>query len=274
MIHKQGSLLADKPVVLIIGIVVFISLLFFILRADVLEKIKLFLPDFSSEDKDLDVIDSGDSSGEGSSLADSLKFIERTEGEILFALIYGGSNLGKCSCGKECGNYSKWIVEYSKKYGIPDALIIASLIMQESACDKSASSESSRIPFEKGASYGLMQISGRIWCGENGGFGLPEEKEECKKFLLENPEKNIEIGVKILKNYYDYDRDSYESKIKSNCNDETYQNIYLSYTGWKKALRLYNGPACRDSKESNYVNEVVARYNELNNVLNKKFQDE
>jgi hypothetical protein len=124
-----------------------------------------------------------------------------------------------------------------------------------------------------------MQIN-LIHCGE---YGLPSNTEECKKELINNPEKNIEIGAKILNQYYH----SYGEGIEFNGCGKV-----KDYEGWEAALRGYNGLGCgcdttrqtinSDNKcelknkeigeikygvkvysQDNFVEEVMRRYNIL-----------
>jgi len=240
--NKKKALITGLPI-LIIGVLVFIILLFFVLRGDVLGKVKLFLPDFSSANEDLDVINVNSEN--------FLSFEIRTSEDVLKSLNYGNEKLKKCFCGSDCENYAKWIVKYSDANGIPDALIVASLIMQESFCDKNSHTESS---------YGLMQIN-LVHCGK---YGLLPDLDECQEELLTNPEKNIEVGVRILKDSYN----SYnKGKQFSGACSKEYQNVF--YSGWEAAVRGYNGWGCNPKypQQDIYVEEVVNRFNILHEVL-------
>jgi|TARA_B100001964_G_scaffold242020_1_gene315772 hypothetical protein len=174
-----------------------------------------------------------------------------------------------------CAPYADRIVESSNKYGI-DSLLILSLMMQESNCKKDASSESQIFGFEQGASYGLMQINGKNECGKH---GLDSDKEKCKNELFNNPELNIEIGVKILKSKYnDFGGKVTEEKLLSCekcCHDSNYIKKYASYTGDSLALRGYNGWGCGKNADTNFVENVRGRYNELGgSILTSNFETE
>ncbi|VVB83241.1 Membrane-bound lytic murein transglycosylase C [uncultured archaeon] len=178
-------------------------------------------------------------------------------GDIGTAINYASENKivnRKCNCGSNCNNYASWMADSSSKNGIPDSILLLSLMMQESDCNQNAFS---------GSSVGLMQIN-LIHCGK---FGLPSNKDECKKQLLENPQMNIEIGAEILKESYNL----YKSgKIFNGCS-----NRGITYTDWDAAIRGYNGWGCgKDSNgnpftaQDNYVEEVNQRYNSLRKIGN------
>ncbi len=259
-------------VILVLGIIVFFILIVGISKAHAFDKIKMLWPDFGTANEDVDASDKDIEYYSG----DVFLVKERAADEILEYLVYASSkSVGgrKCLCGDYCENYSKWIVKYSNENGIPDALLLISVMMQESSCDKSASSESKEISFQDGASYGLMQISGRTWCGE---YGLPENIDDCKNELLENPEKNIEVGSKILAREYDNygeadDSEEYYKRIRAYCSVSSYLNRYLSYKGWERALRLYNGPGCNvKNADVDYVEGIEGRYSELKNAFSNE----
>jgi hypothetical protein len=157
-----------------------------------------------------------------------------------------------CECGDNCEEYARAIEKSSLENGIPNSLLLLSLMMQESDCISSAFS---------GSSTGLMQIN-LIHCGN---YGLPLDKIECKKQLIENTELNIEVGAKILKEYYN----TYgEGKLFNGCS-----NLGITYTGWDAALRGYNGWGCgKDSNGNPYVaqDKYVDEVNERYEILGKQ----
>ena len=183
--------------------------------------------------------------------------ISDSEGNIYSAVDYAKKNKVVnriCDCRDNCQNYATWMVESSSANGIPDPVLLLSLMMQESDCTPNAFS---------GSSTGLMQIN-LMHCGN---YGLPSDVEECKKELIDNPKLNIEVGAKILKESYN----SYK-------NGKTFQgcsNKNILYSGWDAALRGYNGWGCgRDASgnlfyaQDNYVEEINDRYNQLQKVRN------
>jgi len=157
----------------------------------------------------------------------------------------------KCNCGVKCEEYAQSILKYAEEYVI-DPFMILAIMMQESSCRQDAASSSS---------VGLMQINLGAHCGDH---DLPKDQTECKYILINNADKNIEVGADILKGYYDLSDASYERKIKSVCKNEVYRDKYLAYTGWAQALRLYNGPGCNPvSARIIYVEEIYDLYNKL-----------
>lgn len=183
--------------------------------------------------------------------------ISDSEGNIYSAIDYAKKNKVVnriCDCGDNCQNYANWMVESSSVNGIPDPVLLLSLMMQESDCTPNAFS---------GSSTGLMQIN-LIHCGN---YGLLLDEEECKKELIDNPKLNIEVGTKILKESYNYYKDG---KTFQGCS-----NRNILYSGWDAALRGYNGWGCgKDASgnifysQDNYVEEVNDRFNQLQKVGN------
>jgi len=159
-----------------------------------------------------------------------------------------------CECGDNCQKYAELIEKSAGNNGIPNSLLLLSLMMEESDCISTAFS---------GSSVGLMQIN-LIHCGN---YGLPSNKTECKKQLIENVELNIEVGAKILKDSYN----AYgKGKIFNGCS-----NRGINYTEWDAALRGYNGWGCGYDSKGNpytaqdyYVDEVNERYEILKNLGN------
>ncbi len=245
--NKKGMTL-QMTALLIIGMIVFILLFLFITETDVLAKIKAILPDFSSGNNDYP-------SGGNSDISSST-FLEfnnkRSSSDVLKTLNYGEKTLKKCSCGSNCVDYANWIIQYSKENNIPDPLLLASLMMQESSCDMSRHTTSS---------YGLMQININDWCGTS---GFSEDLETCKDELLENPEDNIRLGAEILKKKYDIYKNG---KTFSGACSEKYKKVV--YTEWQAAIRGYNGWGCNKNypQQDKFVEEVVERYNKLNLAL-------
>lgn len=155
----------------------------------------------------------------------------------------------KCNCGDNCDSYASMVVKSSSENEIPDPILLLSLMMQESTCTSTAYS---------GSSVGLMQIN-LIHCGN---YGLPSNKEECKKKLIEDVQLNVDVGAKILKESYNAYKDG---KLFQGCSKKN-----VIYYGWEAALRGYNGWGCgKDAvghvfySQDNYVEEVMSRYEKL-----------
>jgi len=152
-----------------------------------------------------------------------------------------------------CKKYYSDIKTIANKDGVDPYLVLA-VMYQESKCVPTADS---------GSSLGLMQININFWCGKK---GLPSDKEKCKKVLIENPTKNIEVGVQILSDYYKSDS---EIIYFTGCN---VQNV--EYKGWDAALRRYNGfkgdniKTCNENYPSQdyYVENVTKNFNSLKNL--------
>ncbi len=163
----------------------------------------------------------------------------------------------KCSCNSDekCNSYAEYIFKAAAENGIPDPLLLLSIMMQESGCIETAFS---------GSSTGLMQIN-LIHCGN---FGLPTDREKCMQELIENPEKNIAIGAKILKKSYDKYKNG--RKFSGACTDEYKERFY---SGWDAAVRGYNGWGCGEDSNGNkivkqdfYVEEVMERHQKMKEV--------
>jgi hypothetical protein len=186
-----------------------------------------------------------------------------SEGNIYDAIDYAEKNriLNRiCDCKDSCRNYAKWMSESAEANGIPSAVLLLSLMMQESECTSNAFS---------GSSTGLMQIN-RMHCGK---YGLSSDEEQCKRDLIDNPKLNIEVGAKILKQSYNY--------YKTGLTFQGCSNRNIFYSEWDAAIRGYNGWGCGKDAEGNpyysqdsYVEEVNDRYEELKMVGNYLEKDE
>jgi len=183
-----------------------------------------------------------------------------------------------------CLKYVNEVIESSEKQNI-DPLLLMAVMKRESSCKSDADSETAEFPFCKGASYGLMQISGKKWCGK---YGLPQNPEadmaqyckdnpnyvntDCVKQLKENTKLNIEVGEQILKDYYE----QYKNGVKNSNTYKTNNNFktlvdscitkypkYGTYSGWEATLRAYNGFGCRINADVDYVENVMREYGKL-----------
>ena len=166
------------------------------------------------------------------------------------------------------------IYTYSSQNNV-DPLLVSAVMIKESSCVFNADSGStSQISFCQGASYGLMQISGKTWCGN---YNLLANEKDCKEDkdysndkcindLKNNAGKNVEVGIKILKQYYSDKQMTYTCKafISKNQNEPA---ISHDYTGWSYAVRSYNGKACagyrKDGSEIFADQDYVVKVNEI-----------
>ena len=142
-----------------------------------------------------------------------------------------------------CNPYLPYIQSAATKYGIDPNLLLA-IIYQESSCKPSASSSSS---------YGIMQINTGVWAGK---YGLSSDVSTAKTQLMD-ASTNINIGAQILKGYYD----QYGSTGVNfhGC------NVNTTYSGWKAAVRAYNGLGCNKNYPSQdlYVEKVFDLYSQF-----------
>lgn len=154
-----------------------------------------------------------------------------------------------CGCTSPiiCEQYGLFFEEVSEENNA-DKFLVSALIMQESECTPRAFS---------GSSVGLMQIN-LLHCGN---YGLPEDKDECKKELSEDLKLNLETGISILKEYYERHKDGVNFR---GCNKN------VTYYGWEAALRAYNGLGCNPKypEQDKFVEEVMQRYILLKNFGN------
>ncbi len=142
-------------------------------------------------------------------------------------------------CADRCFEYAQLIEKYAIQYGI-DPFLFFSLMMQESQ---------GKISADSGSSVGLMQIN----LDNCGSYGLPQEKDNCEIILKTNPEKNIEVGAKILTEKY---LESKDGRIFQGCT-----NRNIRYVEWAAALRGYNGWGCNSDnpEQDSFVEEVIER---------------
>jgi len=250
ILDKKG-ILDQKLIIMILVILVVVVTIVFLFKSNAFAFLENFLPDLSVGENNR-IIEEGDNE----------VIVEGEVSEIQLAELM--KNEAKCSCGDDCENHAKLISKYSGENSVNSVLVLA-LIIQESGCKKDAGS---------GSSYGLMQINAGVWCGS---YGLPEktDKDKCIKelYILE---KNIEVGIKILKEGYTTEVKVYscESFVSRDNDGKIIQNekaINEIYSGWGRALRSYNGWGCagyrNDGSEifadQDYVENVNALYTKL-----------
>lgn len=192
-----------------------------------------------------------------------------TESEIYDVLIYARDNgvsnfIGtkkKCHCGsnENCRNYAEYISDFSETRRA-DPLLVTSLMIQESDCRSDICSASS---------CGLLQVNLGLECGKN---GLPSNMNQCRRTLLNNPGKNIEVGTRVLKEKYNEFKDgaykswSYKNVglFKNNVNScISKYSKYKEYREWDAALRGYNGWGCSKGSDVYFVENINSIYNHL-----------
>jgi hypothetical protein len=185
--------------------------------------------------------------------------------QVYNAILYAKTNtIGSrnCACGNDCESYANMIYNVALSNKI-DSILLLSLMMQESSCNKTAIATTS----DGQSSVGLMQINTNH-CKDYTDI-VSANKETCKSQLLANPNANIQIGAKILKNMHD----NFGSKNTTfNACTTPYKGV--SYTGWPAALRGYNGFGCGKNKDGTpavaqdkFVDEVISRYVALNKYV-------
>jgi hypothetical protein len=148
----------------------------------------------------------------------------------------------KCNCGANCITYAKLILEASKKYSIPDPVLLLSLMMQESSCNLNAGS---------GSSYGLMQINTWEYCKNQ--LHLVSINDVIGKGNVKN---NIECGAIILGEKYKI----YKNGVTFNGCTAKFKD--LKYYKWEAALRGYNGLGCNKNypEQDKFVPEIMTRF--------------
>jgi hypothetical protein len=140
-----------------------------------------------------------------------------------------------------------------------DPFLTLAVIIKESGCKLD-------IPNSNRGAVGLMQIT-------KGTFTIVCSSGSDSFDDMQNPQKNIACGVKILNNYFrsygdgvkqtsTYKSNSDFKKIVDECINKGYFT-YLTYTGWNAALRAYNGWGCGSTADTDYVEKVNNLYNEL-----------
>ena len=178
-------------------------------------------------------------------------FKYRTEAEVIQIINIAQTTTfvdRTCDCGNDCSSYARFLSEEANSNNI-DPLLLLSLMMQESSCNKNA---------ESGNSIGLMQINS-LHCGN---YDLNLNIVDCKEELIKSPKKNIEVGAKILKEKYN----EYKiGRVFQGCS-----NRNIKYYEWEAALRGYVGWGCAEGHDS-YVEEVMNRFNLLNNAQESIF---
>lgn len=237
---KRGFLLAEETIKILLALIGLAFLAFFLFS--------IYGASFGS-DKSISNSDSNDRSNI------NYNFQQRSEADVLNVINYARNNEivnRKCNCGANCGDYSKDLNDVSNSEGIPDALLLLSLMMQESSCNPNSGAGSD--------SVGLMQTNLQYNCGK---FGLPKDESSCKSLLITDSTVSISVGAKELKERYGMYKNG--KIFSAACTDEYKQ---VKYYEWEAALRGYNGWGCYNVATDKYVDEVMQRYTELAASLN------
>lgn len=170
--------------------------------------------------------------------------------------------------------YGPIVEKYAKERNIPEHILYA-LIYHESrgVADARSPADSSGLmqitPFHKGTKKNLWHSTCVAQCG----FTPAATAEEVKYEEYFDPEKNICCGSYILKLNYDKQptggklwncvctKEQEKSIAKENKavfdKNGEYICIDEQYTGWKYALRLYNGWGCGNWVDQDYVETVM-----------------
>lgn len=153
-----------------------------------------------------------------------------------------------CLCGENCEEYAQYVIDATEENNIPDALIVLSLMMQESSCKHETVCPSTQYG-------GLMQV-----CCVVGGCG--KEKDTLYVENWNDEKTNILEGVKELKGKYN----SGCKQFSGACTDE-YKT--KTYCGWEYALRGYNGWGCNPNypSQDKFVTEIMQRYSVLKKIV-------
>jgi len=180
--------------------------------------------------------------------------------------ISNGEVLQRCECGDNCGDYSRWIKEYSEEEGLDPFLVLA-LIIQESNCRQTSVSSSD--------SFGIMQINEVTF------NDICKDKIEGLSSFSDikgngNEEKNIRCGIKILKEKYNIFKEGIKESLPYETNN-AFKNIcddcissypkYEEYSQFDAALRGYNGWGCGSDADVDYVEKVINIYNILSEYV-------
>lgn len=170
-------------------------------------------------------------------------FKTRTLQDVQNAINYAKENsIGDrtCKCGDNCGDYAKYIYDASREYGIPDPILLLSIMLQESNCVQDTTSTANAV--------GLMQIVSWDLCKSELNLKVFNDLKG-----QENAENNVDCGAIILKKKYD----AYNKGRVFTC-DKT----RVRYYEWEAAVRGYVGWGC-DKFHKTYTEDVMQRYRDL-----------
>jgi soluble lytic murein transglycosylase-like protein len=162
--------------------------------------------------------------------------------------------------------FDSYIINASDYYGIPDKLIVKSLVMQESSFDPFLIS--SDIPCgvpdgwtdQESRSFGLTQVTHA--CGEVGGSGpnlTTDTKSPNWATSVFNPEFNINQGVNELSRMLSLMKSKFPE-----CTNEQYMLMALgAYNSGEDAI---DGCDSWNERADNYINNVTEKYRTLSDL--------
>jgi len=157
----------------------------------------------------------------------------------------------------------------SSTYSVPKEILLGKITLESAGVNQKINLPSNRAigvsQVEGWQHYDtIQQVCGRDYVSECSSCGkTANDLKDCCRFekFGSDVECQINVGADILKQFYDtYDTndDAYAKAVRASCSNPKYQAQYLSYTGWGRALRAYNGFGCADLNAP-YV-ETVMRY--------------
>ncbi|MFA5952973.1 MAG: transglycosylase SLT domain-containing protein [Candidatus Pacearchaeota archaeon] len=169
-----------------------------------------------------------------------------------------------CVCGSDsrCSTYAKLISEQTASNGLPDELLFLSLIMQESSCISTSVSSSGAIGLTQ-----IMPSTFKDFCAGKSGFEFINDVSQIKN----DPQAQLKCGAIIFRGKYNsYKNGLSSTTISKYCSNVALINKYASYTDWDAALRGYNGWGCTTGADTEYVENVMTRYNSLVSIYEEK----
>jgi len=249
---KKAQISIEKiPKLIIVAIVIVLVLLLF-WKTNVFEKFVNFIPDNWQNSGEITPSD-----------LPEVRAVSLDVGKMKEVMEYVKKNSvvnRKCDCKDKCDVIAESTISASKEYGIPNPLLLLSIMMQESSCRYDAGNS---------GSIGLMQITENTFrniC--KGKIRGVNSFSDIKGSSNENIRNNIYCGVLILRSKYN----QYGKKgvVFKGC-----FNRNVKYYEWQAAVRGYNGLKCPDTNNEQikhetdyYVDNVIARLN----ILEEKAQ--
>jgi murein DD-endopeptidase MepM/ murein hydrolase activator NlpD len=170
----------------------------------------------------------------------------------------------------------EYIEEISEEYGIPKGILLGKITVESTGTNY-------KINLPTNKAIGISQVEG--WqhydtiyklCGKeyvsecqvctqcdltkSVSKSCANDLANCCKFekFGDDLKCQIKVGAEFLKEKYEQYKDEkeYSSAVKSQCKNSEYQEKYIAYTGWERALRAYNGLGCAKDRTT-YVDEVL-----------------